>query len=409
MENMLRCITWYLPTSPIKVVDLGSASVNGSYREILPDTAAYVGVDLAAGPGVDIVLIDPYHLPFPDGSIDLILSGQMLEHCGQFWRVFAEIERVLSPEGLAFMIAPSAGPVHRFPLDCYRFYPDSYAAIAEWSGLRLVQSWTDERGPWRDLVGVFQKGDSLKPRCEPPAAASPGQFDFPIHRDPAAEITRGMRSYLSVLMELHDVLTPRGYLEIGVRKGASLALSSAPTVAIDPVPDLNNPASNVTLYRCTSDDFFFFHGDAVAPGSIDLAFIDGMHLAEYVYRDFLYVERIMSPNGVIVIDDVLPNHPVQALRKRQSRVWMGDVWRFAMLLLEKRPDLRLTWLDTSPGGLLVISCLSPNNRTLWDIYNPTLRKWSENADELPPSTILSRRDAVAPTSAALRKAVNLNL
>jgi ubiquinone/menaquinone biosynthesis C-methylase UbiE len=81
----------------------------------------FTEVSQEAGQGVDIVLTDVYHLPFEDGSVDIVLSGQMLEHCGQFWRVFNEIFRVLKPDGLAFVIAPSSGPVHRYPVDCYRF------------------------------------------------------------------------------------------------------------------------------------------------------------------------------------------------------------------------------------------------------------------------------------------------
>ena len=158
MENMQRCIEWFAGDRPLKVVDLGAMNVNGSYQELLPSNADYVGVDLEEGPGVDVVLTDVYHLPFEDNSIDIVMSGQMLEHCGHFWRVFTEVSRVLKPEGLAFMIAPSSGPVHRYPVDCYRFYPDSYQALAEWSGLRLVQCWTDERGPWHDIVGSFKKG-----------------------------------------------------------------------------------------------------------------------------------------------------------------------------------------------------------------------------------------------------------
>lgn len=35
------------------------------------------------------------------------------------------------------IIAPSAGAVHRFPFDCWRFYPDSWVALCALSGLEL--------------------------------------------------------------------------------------------------------------------------------------------------------------------------------------------------------------------------------------------------------------------------------
>jgi predicted O-methyltransferase YrrM len=407
MENMRRCIDWYVGTGPVKVVDLGAMDVNGSYRQLVPPTAEYVGADLEAGPGVDVVLTNVYHLPFEDGSVDIVLSGQMLEHCGQFWRVFNEIFRVLKPDGLAFMIAPSSGPVHMYPVDCYRFYPDSYPALAEWSGLRLVQSWTDERGPWRDIVGVFQKGSSRQPMVESRAAPVAANRRQDRHRDPTVEVRAGARPYVDVLRDLHALINPRLYLEIGIGKGSSLALATRSAIAIDPDPHpgwkVSNPA--VTFYRCTSDDFFFFHGKKAFPGAVELAFIDGMHLAEYVYRDFMNVERWMHPKGAIVIDDVLPNHPVQANRERQSQVWTGDVWRFAALLARKRPDLHLSWFDTAPSGLLVISRANPKNMVLWDDYNPTMRQLANDCDAAVPEQVLSRSCAVAPTLENLHIAI----
>ena len=406
MENMRRCIGWRLDDGPMRVVDLGAMNVNGSYRELLPAGCDYVGVDLEPGPGVDVVLADVYSLPFEDGSADLVLTGQMLEHCGQFWRVFSEIFRILKPDGLAFAIAPSAGPVHRFPVDCYRFYPDSWQALADWSGLRLVQSWTDERGPWCDTIGVFQKGESLRPVTAPRPMAVVSNSGHGPHSDPAVEARGGARPYLDVLRDLHEVVAPQLYLEIGVRSGSSLALAGCPSIAIDPDPSakLAGPRSGVALHRCTSDDFFFFNKPESFSEKVDLAFIDGMHLAELVYRDFMNVERIMSPRGVIVIDDVSPNHPMQAARTRQSQVWTGDVWRFVELLAKMRKDLKLTWLDTEPSGLLVVSNLNPGDRKLWGAYNPQVRKLMD-ADSPPPPEVISRRRALEPTPENIRLAV----
>lgn len=407
MENMRRCVDWYVGGTAGKVVDLGAMNVNGSYRQLFEPSTEYVGVDLEPGPGVDLVLDDVYSLPFEDNSLDLVLSGQMLEHCGQFWRVFSEISRVLKPEGLAFTIAPSSGPVHRYPVDCYRFYPDSYRAIADWAHLRLVHSWVDERGPWRDFVGVFQKGGNLQALDTPPAVSIAANARQAAHPDVCVEVRSGARHYIDVLRDLHAIIKPQLYLEIGVRKGSSLALSQAAAVAVDPDPhpDMAFRSEDVRFYRCTSDDFFFFYGGKAFDRTADLAFIDGMHLAEFVYRDFMNVERVMSANGVIVVDDVFPNHPLQASRTRQSQVWTGDVWRFADIIAEKRPDLTLTWLDTDPSGLLLISNLNPKTRSLWGDYNKVMRRLDDEAGCEVPQRILKRENAVEPTIEQLRAAV----
>ena len=405
-ENMQRCRAWYGSAAFPRVVEIGSAAVNGGYRELFADCLDYVGIDTQPGPGVDVALENPYVLPLPDSTADLVISGQMLEHCPQFWRVFTEIARILRPEALLFMIAPSAGPIHRFPVDCYRFYPDAYAAMADWSGLRLVDCWRDERGPWCDLVGVFQKGGSLAKIEGPPPPPPPAPKKWP-PPPREAEATGGERPYLDVLTDLHRLVAPKGYLEIGVRKGGSLSLSSCKSIAVDPYPELEpGPRAPDAVYAETSDDFFFFHAKSAIDAPIDLAFIDGMHLAEFVYRDFMSLEPYMDPTGAIVIDDVLPNHPLQAARRRQTGAWCGDVWRFAELLSELRRDLKLTWLDTTPTGLLVVSQLKPANRVLAERYNPTVRRLTNGIEPPLPVKVQQRSIAVAPTEETLRTALH---
>lgn len=155
----MRRLARHLPPGPLRVVEVGSAEVGGgSYRELLGARGApYVGLDLRAGPGVDIVLDSPHAFPLPDGSADAVLSGQALEHAPRFWRVLEEVARVLRPGGLLLLVVPSAGPIHRHPVDCYRFLPDCLPGLAEDCGLDLVESWLDETGPWCDLSAAFRK------------------------------------------------------------------------------------------------------------------------------------------------------------------------------------------------------------------------------------------------------------
>jgi SAM-dependent methyltransferase len=153
-------------TQEITIADIGSHDVNGSYRPIFDAPSwSYWGVDLSAGPNVDVVLSSPYRFPFATASFDLVVSGQAFEHIDYFWLSWLEMVRILRPEGLIFLIAPSRGPEHRYPVDCWRFFPDAYRALARWGEVEAVEINTDwsphpdpGSAPWGDTVGVFRRG-----------------------------------------------------------------------------------------------------------------------------------------------------------------------------------------------------------------------------------------------------------
>lgn len=151
----------------VKVVDIGAQDVNGSLKSVCPPLAQYIGVDFVAAKGVDIVLTDPYRLPLDTDSIDVIVSSSCFEHSEMFWVLFLEIIRVLKPEGLFYLNSPSNGEFHRFPVDCYRFYPDCGNALAKWARLNghrtlSLESYVSNQsgGHWNDFVSVFLKDDA---------------------------------------------------------------------------------------------------------------------------------------------------------------------------------------------------------------------------------------------------------
>ena len=203
-------------------------------------------------------------------------------------------------------------------------------------------------------------------RHGPPPAAAP--IAAPIAIDPASilpgdeteERTQGQIEYIHVLTDLHHALSPRSYLEIGVRFGRSLALARGPAVGVDPAPEIRvSLPPGTRVFDQTSDDFFADNQNSDIIESIDFAFIDGLHRFEAALRDFMNVERLATPDAIVAIDDVLPNHSAQAERLRRTRVWVGDVWKLVPTLHRWRPDLVMAVLDTAPSGLLLISGLDP--------------------------------------------------
>jgi len=149
------------------IIDIGAQDVNGSLRSVAPADARYIGVDFVAGKGVDLVITDPYHLPLEDASADVCVSSSCFEHSEFFWLSFLDIMRVLKPSGLFYLNVPSNGFYHRYPVDCWRFYPDSGMALRNWarrSGIRaeLLESFTGRQGSgvWNDFVAVFVKDEA---------------------------------------------------------------------------------------------------------------------------------------------------------------------------------------------------------------------------------------------------------
>jgi SAM-dependent methyltransferase len=150
-----------------KVLEIGSQDVNGSLRDIAPPSVEYVGIDFAEGKGVDVALKDPYRLPFDDESFDAVASSSCLEHSELFWLTFLEALRVLKPHGLLYINAPSNGVFHRYPVDCWRFYPDAGRALVTWArrsgfAAALLESYIGVQRDdiWNDFVAVFLKDES---------------------------------------------------------------------------------------------------------------------------------------------------------------------------------------------------------------------------------------------------------
>ncbi len=157
------------------ILDLGSWDYNGTYRTLFDRTSwRYLGLDLEAGPNVDIVLHDPYRWrEIEPGSADVIVSGQTFEHTEFFWLTMGEIARALKIGGLACVIAPSAGDEHRYPVDCWRVYPDGLRALARYAKLDVLEAWTqwedrpqydNESNKWHDSVLIARKPETAASR-----------------------------------------------------------------------------------------------------------------------------------------------------------------------------------------------------------------------------------------------------
>lgn len=155
----------YLPSVSARILEIGAQNVNGSLRDHSPRNAEYIGLDVVAGEGVDVVVNGAGDWNVSDAYFDLVMASSVFEHDKAFWRTFIEMCKKVKPGGHIYISAPSNGLVHRFPKDYWRFYPDSGLALedlarSEGFDLTLIESFIAERDAdlWNDFCAVFQRG-----------------------------------------------------------------------------------------------------------------------------------------------------------------------------------------------------------------------------------------------------------
>lgn len=117
-------------TTGRKVLDVGSYDVNGTYRPLIESLGhTYTGVDIQDGPNVDVVMEQPYLLPFEDGEFDLVISGSVMEHVAKPWLWIPELCRVLKPGGRLCVVTHWSFPFHEYPIDTFRYMPDGLRSL----------------------------------------------------------------------------------------------------------------------------------------------------------------------------------------------------------------------------------------------------------------------------------------
>ena len=150
-SSILR-MQWFLDNyaskiakAEVKVLDVGSYDVNGSYKHLFGEQKySYTGLDMEHGPNVDIVLSNPYDWDtIETDSFDVVISGQAFEHIEFFWKTMDDMTRVLRKDGLLCLIAPNGFGEHRYPVDCYRFFTDGMLALARYVSIEPLHAHTN--------------------------------------------------------------------------------------------------------------------------------------------------------------------------------------------------------------------------------------------------------------------------
>lgn len=119
-----------------KALDYGCGT--GPYRDLLPAGVAYSGADLPGNPAADLRIAPDGAVPAPDGSFDVVLSTQVLEHVAEPDAYLREAFRLLRPGGTLLLSTHGLWVYHRDPVDYWRWTAEGLRLIARRAGFDVV-------------------------------------------------------------------------------------------------------------------------------------------------------------------------------------------------------------------------------------------------------------------------------
>jgi GT2 family glycosyltransferase/SAM-dependent methyltransferase/predicted Zn-dependent protease len=315
------------PQEAINVLDVGSYGVNGTYREIFSDSGKYLytGLDVNPGPNVDYVPSDPYDWPdLQDESFDVIISGQAFEHIEYPWLIIEEMSRVLKKNGLICIVAPSRGPEHKYPVDCWRYYPDGFRALAKWANLEVLDAkttwgksgFTDGSDQWGDTFCILYKPENQDKtlRREKKAKSASRSFNInnPLKQNKQASYYGFARPDVVEAIIKNNLPTSK-VLEIGCAGGATgknmkERLPVQSYLGIDISPEAADMAKNhldrVIVADVENSDLSSEHG--LKPDEYDLLL--ALDVLEHLYDPWdslAELSRYVKPGGYVVAS--IPN------------------------------------------------------------------------------------------------------
>ncbi|HLA53590.1 MAG TPA: class I SAM-dependent methyltransferase [Flavitalea sp.] len=196
-----------------------------------------------------------------------------------------------------------------------------------------------------------------------------------------------MNNHTDLLNHLAAEIGAMSYLEIGVsnRQTNFDKINVRFKIGVDP-----NPAAQAN-YQGTSDEFF-----KINVLKYDLIFIDGLHHADQVKRDFENSLAALQPGGRILIHDTNPESELltHVPRDKAGR-WLGDVYKFASTLREYA-GIDFRTVDFDNGCTVVwrdpgfVGALSDSPVINWDSFQCNWKRWLRLIAPSEISTLFSQ-------------------
>ena len=153
-----------------------------------------------------------------------------------------------------------------------------------------------------------------------------------------------MKRY-DIINHLIRINNYKSFLEIGTQEHINISnIIVDKKISVDPDPEVNAD------FTISSDDFFKQNKE-----KFDIIFVDGLHHADFVYRDIINSLKIINLGGCVVVHDVIPNSyesqliPLEKTLSTGSGIWNGDVWKSWIKLRTERKDLIMKVVNTDHG------------------------------------------------------------
>jgi SAM-dependent methyltransferase len=138
----------YVRPSEGRTLIVGSKVYGGrpDRRSLFPDA---IGVDMLPGDGVDFVAnLESQDVSARLGMFDHIECTSVLEHSRKPWKLSANLERMLKPEGSLYLSVPFVWRVHAYPNDYFRFTAEGVRVLFPRVGwLSLLYGFRDRLYP----------------------------------------------------------------------------------------------------------------------------------------------------------------------------------------------------------------------------------------------------------------------
>ncbi len=121
------------------VVDFGSGEA--PYKSLFEASSCdYLRCDLEGNPLADVHFKEGGRLPFDAGSVDCVVSFQVLEHVWEVQQYLAECKRVLRVDGRLVLSTHGVWLYHPHPGDYRRWTADGLRKELELAGLEVLET-----------------------------------------------------------------------------------------------------------------------------------------------------------------------------------------------------------------------------------------------------------------------------